>query len=200
MRDHDVALIPESPLAHKYLDGLSGLEIGGGAHSQFGLKTKNVDYTLDVNTPCKLQEIAMCGETLPVDILASGDDIPVADGSQDFVVSSHSIEHFFDPIAALNEWMRVVRPGGYIYMIIPHPERTFDKGRPLTTLQELIDRHEGMVPQPDAETWAKQPHFSVWDVPRFMELCSYLKMKVIDSQEVDDRGHNGFTIVVRKDA
>lgn len=34
---------PESALAHKYLDGLKGIEIGGAAHNSFGLDTINVD-------------------------------------------------------------------------------------------------------------------------------------------------------------
>ena len=142
----------------------------------------------------------MCGETLPVDIVASGDAIPVPDASQDFIVSSHVIEHFFDPIAALKEWMRIVRPGGYIFMIVPHPERTPDKGREYTTLNELIDRHDGRAQYPDSVTQAKQPHYSVWAVPQFLELCAYLKLNVVDTQEVDDKVGNGFTIVIRKEA
>ena len=33
----------ESAIAHKYLDGLKGIEIGGSAHNPFGLDTINVD-------------------------------------------------------------------------------------------------------------------------------------------------------------
>ena len=32
----------EHILAHKFLDGLQGLEIGAAAHNPFGLKTRNV--------------------------------------------------------------------------------------------------------------------------------------------------------------
>ena len=39
------------------------------------------------------------------------------------------------------EWLRVVRPGGYVFIIAPHKERIFDKERERTTLQETIDRH-----------------------------------------------------------
>ena len=38
----------ESALAHKYLDGLKGLEIGASAHNPFGLDTVN-DVYLDNN-------------------------------------------------------------------------------------------------------------------------------------------------------
>ena len=36
-------IFPESKLAHKYLDNLIGIEIGGSAHNSFGLNTINVD-------------------------------------------------------------------------------------------------------------------------------------------------------------
>lgn len=191
--------IKESALAHQFLDGLTGLEIGGAAHNQFGLNTLNVDYTADENTPCKKQEMAMCGETLAVDIVASGDNIPVADNSQDFVVSSHVIEHFFDPIAALKEWTRITKPGGYIFMIVPDRDRVSpDSTKPLTSLEELVRRHEGKIPWPDAATQLLQPHYSFWDVPRFLELCWFLGLPVVRVQYPDDKGSNGFTVVVKK--
>src|SRR5579862_8653634 len=131
----------ESALAHQLLDGLEGIEIGGSAHNSFGLKTRNVDFT-DELTSFKQEEIKLCGEALPVDIVSPGDKLPLEDNSVDFVVSSHVIEHFPDPIKALREWHRVVKPGGYLFVKAPHKERTFDKDRARTTLAELIERHE----------------------------------------------------------
>jgi SAM-dependent methyltransferase len=191
-----VLRIPPSKLALKYLHGLEGLEIGGSAHNPFGLKTKNVDFQAELDTIFKKFEIEMCGEALPVDIVAAGDDLPVSDESQDFVISSHVIEHFFDPIKALREWMRVVRPGGYIFIIAPHKERTFDRDRPRTTLAELIARHEGRIPRPSHDT---HEHYSVWITEDLLELCHYLGFPVVEYQEVDDKVGNGFTIVIKKE-
>jgi SAM-dependent methyltransferase len=188
--------VPPSRLALKYLRGLEGLEIGGSAHNPFGLKTKNVDFQAEPDTVFKKFEIEMCGKALPVDIVASGDDLPVPDQSQDFVISSHVIEHFFDPIKALLEWNRVIRPGGYIFVIAPHKERTFDKNRPRTPLVELIARHDGRIPRPAEDT---HEHYSVWITEDFLELCRYLNLRVVDYQDVDDKVGNGFTIVVQKE-
>jgi SAM-dependent methyltransferase len=187
---------PLSQLALKYLEGLEGLEIGGSAHNHFGLNTKNVDFTGKMDTVFKRSEVELCGEALPVDIVASGDELPVPDESQDFVISSHVIEHFFDPIKTLQEWIRVVRPGGYIFIIAPHKERTFDKERPRTTLKELIDRHEGRIPSLIHDT---DHHYSVWITEDLLELCQYLGLAVVEYQDVDDKVGNGFTIVVRKE-
>ena len=124
----------ESRLAHYYLDALRGIEIGGSAHNAFGLKTLNVDYTSDMSTTFKREEVATCGRALPVDVVSEGRSLPFLDGSLDFVVSSHVLEHFYDPVAAIGEWLRVTRPGGYVFMIVPHKDRTFDKDRPRTLL------------------------------------------------------------------
>lgn len=184
---------PESKLAHKYLDGLSGLEIGGSIHNPFGLNTKNVDYTAEINQYKKLEQ-KFSGRALPVDIVAPGDNIPLPDESQDFVVSAHVIEHFPDPIKALKEWYRLIRKGGYIFMIVPHKDRTFDKGRSRTTLQELIDRHEGRVaPKPNPDD-----HYSVWIAEDMIELVKYLGWNIIEVQDIDDKVGNGFTIVIQK--
>lgn len=185
---------PESPLAHHYLDGLKGLEIGAAAHNPFGLDTRNVDYCDDYDTVYKKEEKLIAGKYAKVDIVACGDDLPVADNSQDFVVSSHVIEHFYDPIKAVKEWIRVVKPGGYVYIIAPHKERTFDRDRPRTPLAELIDRHE----HPNPPVPDHHGHYSVWITEDFLELCNHFNWNVVEFQDVDDKVGNGFTIVIRK--
>ena len=123
-------IFPDSRLAHHYLDGLWGLEIGGSSHNPFHLNTLNVDYTDDYSTIYKQAEIEVSGSYMKVDIVAPGDDLPFKNNTLDFVISSHVIEHFYDPIKAVEEWLRVVKPGGFVYIIAPHKERTFDRDRP----------------------------------------------------------------------
>jgi SAM-dependent methyltransferase len=185
---------PPSQLANKYLKGLRGIEIGGSAHNQFFLDTLNVNYTKET-TFFSEKESSIAGQVLKVDIVAPGDNIPIPDNSVDFVLSSHVLEHFWDPIKTLQEWMRVVRPGGFVFMIIPHKERTFDQERPRTSLQELIDRHKGVGVDPGTHE-----HFSVWVTEDVLELCRYLGLKVVEYQDVDDKVGNGFSIVLQKDA
>jgi SAM-dependent methyltransferase len=184
----------ESILAHAYLDGLSGLEIGGSAHNSFGLNTRNVDYSSGADTAFKQEEIEYCGSSMPVDIVAPGDKIPVPDESEDFIISSHVIEDFPDPIKALKEWYRIVKPEGYIYIIAPHKERTFDKDRPRTVLKELITRHES------SQIFKSDPHvhYSVWVTDDLVELIKYLGWQIVYVQDIDDKVGNGFTVVIQK--
>lgn len=47
------------------------------------------------------------------------ESLPFADGSFDFVITSHLLEHLQDTRGALLEWLRVVKVGGYVVNIIP---------------------------------------------------------------------------------
>lgn len=184
---------PKSKLATELLTGLSGIEIGGSAHNSFGLDTLNVDYTDSMDTVFKDAEREMCGEAMPVDVVAFGDDLPFEDGSLDFVISSHVIEHFWCPITAIKEWHRVTKKGGYIYIICPHKCRIFDKDRPITKSEEIRAR-EG---QPMPETDDPHIHWSVWATQDFLELCEDMGWNIHTYQEVDDKVGNGFTVVLR---
>jgi SAM-dependent methyltransferase len=66
----------------------------------------------------------------------------VKDDSYDFLLSSHVIEHTANPIKALNEWIRVVKPGGHLIVLVPHKDGTFDRNRPTTSLDHLIQDFE----------------------------------------------------------
>lgn len=193
-------IFPESKLAHRYLDGLAGLEIGASAHNPFGLDTKNVDIADAFNRSIyKKRELHISGEVASIDIVASGDKLPVPDASVDFVISSHVLEHFADPIAALVEWYRVVRPEGYVYMIVPHRERTFDRNKPPTTLASLRARHAGSeTVTPDPETG----HSSYWVTEDVVELVRAIGLDwtLVDFQDTDDKIGNGFALVLRKGA
>lgn len=184
----------ESALAHHLLDGKRGIEIGASIHNQFGLNTLNIDYTDDLTTAFKQEEIRLYGTHLKVDIVAPGDDLPFKDNIWDFVINSHVIEHFYDPVKTVKEWLRVVKPGGYVYMIIPHKERTFDRDRPRTTLAEIIENHiHPNPPVPD-----HHGHYSVWITQDFIDICNYYGWPVVAVQDVDDKVGNGFTVVIQK--
>ncbi len=78
----------------------------------------------------------------PVEVLGSAEDLSAfADGTLDFVIASHLLEHLEDPIQALAEFHRVLRRDGVVYLALPDPRLTFDRDRQLTHLQHLLDEH-----------------------------------------------------------
>lgn len=51
----------------------------------------------------------------------------VPDNMYDFVVASHCFEHMVNPYIALENWIRIVKPGGYIIITIPE-EFLYERG------------------------------------------------------------------------
>ena len=202
----------ESALAHQLLDNLTGIEIGGAAHNSFNLpRCANVDYTDDMETVFKQGEFKLCGEKLPVDYVAEGDHLPFPDESFDYVISSHVLEHFFDPIKAVKEWLRVIKHGGYVFMIVPRKDALETETRPCTMLKDLLDRHEGRLHPNDVVMegghqvssvtglpLCERGHWSVWNLEDFLPVCEHFGWRVVHSAERDDKVHNGWTVVIQK--
>ena len=96
------------------------------------------------------------------DVIAPADDLPMlGDGSEDFVLCSHLMEHLADPIRALKEWWRVLRPGGLLLLILPDRRYTFDRMRGATTLEHLISDHEQGADD-SARSDRDQDHYRGW--------------------------------------
>lgn len=53
-----------------------------------------------------------------------------SDGSQDFVFSSHLLEHIEDYKSALKEWWRLVKVGGHLCLYLPHKDHYPNIGKP----------------------------------------------------------------------
>jgi SAM-dependent methyltransferase len=218
-----MARFHDSEIAHRYLDDLKGVEIGGSAHNAFHLPNCiNVDYTDSMDTVFKRAEIGFCGEAMPVDVVAYGEDLPFKDGEYDYVISSHVLEHIFDPIAAMKEWLRVIKSKGYVFTIVPRKEATNGENRPITTLQELIDRYEGKIKPENVRMWDNQigitsgdglpveyitkimgnhekGHFTVFDLKLLVDICNYSGgCKVVKRMAEDDKVGNGICVICLK--
>jgi len=70
--------------------------------------------------------------------------LPFKDGVLDFCFSSNLIEDFLDWGPVLHEWGRVVKPGGYLVIMVPDKERwhaALRRGQP----PNCAHRHEAWV-------------------------------------------------------
>lgn len=75
-----------------------------------------------------------------LDIICNGETLELIDDkSQDFVIGSHVMEHFFNPLLALKNWDRVLKKNGIIYMIIPDKRTFHDRDKETTTYSHLLE-------------------------------------------------------------
>jgi len=82
-------------------------------------------------------------------LIGEAGQLDVPDDTYDAVLSSHVLEHLANPLGALAEWKRVVRPGGYVLLIVPHRDATFDHRRPVTTIEHLREDAARDTPEGD---------------------------------------------------
>lgn len=61
----------------------------------------------------------------------------ITDGSYDFLLASHILEHVANPLRALQEFHRVAKPNGSLLIAVPNRLHSFDHRRPLTTFAHL---------------------------------------------------------------
>jgi len=129
----------------KSLQG-EGIEIGAlnrPLEKHSGMSVKYVDqYPIE-----KLREVypELDDKNLvEPDILDNAETLASIDeGSFDFVIAAHVIEHMKNPIKSVENWLRVVKPGGQVYIVVPDKRASFDKTRVRTSLEHLIlDYHK----------------------------------------------------------
>lgn len=146
------------------VSGKTALEIGGpsqlftghGSLPIYGLlhRVDNVNFASETIWEGTIRT----GDTFRFDpdrpaghqIIGEGTDLSrIPSGSYDVVLSSHTIEHTANPIAALHEWRRVLDDTGLLVMVVPHKEGTFDHARPVTTLRHLQTDFETAMGEDD---------------------------------------------------
>jgi len=70
-------------------------------------------------------------------------------GKYDFVVLCHSLEHFSNPLKVLEEVTKVLKKTGYILIIVPNKEYTFDHKRMITTIDHLLEDYNANIDEKD---------------------------------------------------
>ena len=196
-----VGTFPESRHAHAWLDGLKGLEIGPSSHNPFGLDTRFVGIRDEIYEE---EQLRVTGSAVSLDIEALADNIPLPDDSEDFILSSHVIEHCPDVISTLLEWFRIIRPGGGIYMITPLRDASpSDVGREITPWSHILEDFINQAnerSEPEAGRFG-HCHYHVFDLDTMRTIVSKIfgdRLQIVDYLEKDDKIGNGFTLVYRK--
>jgi len=145
-------------IAESYLSGL-GIEIGA-LHNPLKLPAAATARYVDRLSVPELREQypeLASEELVNVDILADGELLEtISDSSQDFVIANHFVEHCQDPIGAVLNMLRVLKPTGILYLALPDKRCCFDSDRPVTPLEHLMRDHL------EGPEWSRRGHFEEW--------------------------------------
>jgi SAM-dependent methyltransferase len=83
-------------------------------------------------------------------IFAEGSELrEVPDHQYDFVLSSHNLEHFANPLKALKEWQRISRPHGGLVLVLPNYRFTFDHRRAPTAVAHMLEDYSRGMQEDD---------------------------------------------------
>ena len=135
-----------------FVDGKRGLEIGGPS-VVFGRGARrlpiylrigsldNCDFSRDTTWASHEESYTFSAEKAPgKNIFRDASNLSsIASRMYDLVLSSHNLEHFANPVKALQEWKRVTRPGGGLILVLPNYARTFDHRRTPTSVDHMIE-------------------------------------------------------------
>ncbi|MEG5159461.1 methyltransferase domain-containing protein [Microcoleus sp. AT3-A2] len=199
-------------IAFQYLKG-EGIEVGA-LHAPLqvpdSVKVHYVDRMSVSDLRKQYPELATVN-LVEADIVDNGETLSsIADNSWDFAIANHMIEHCQNPIGALENFLRVIKPGGLVYMGVPDKRYTFDIDRPLTSLDHLIrDYKEGpewsklghyeeyvrlVDKTPEEQVAARMQllldidysiHFHVWTSETFPEMLAYCQQNLSSSFEIE---------------
>lgn len=86
------------------------------------------------------------------------------------MIANHFLEHCENPIKAFLNMLRVLRPGGILFLAVPDKRHTFDRDRPVTPLAHLVRDYE------EGPGWSRKGHFEEW-VRLVHKVDSALKSK-----------------------
>lgn len=102
----------------------------------------------------------------------------------DFIVTSHVIEHIANPIKAIKSWSDyILKPNGLILSIIPDYRYCFDRNRPLTTMEHILNDYKNNVGEDDITHIEEQKQLHDWTCGGhndFYNLCDMnIKTRVV---------------------
>jgi GT2 family glycosyltransferase/glycosyltransferase involved in cell wall biosynthesis/SAM-dependent methyltransferase len=152
----------------------------------------------------------------------------IENDSYDFCICNHVFEHMRDPIGAFINWVRILKPGGILYISIPDAGNPLDTGRPVTTLQHIIDDYTTVDLTKDRQhffecarywhntgddkanaiaesNWQRgySIHYHVFDDPAIHQILNHLQtmginFRILDHVENEINGVKEYIFIIEK--
>lgn len=215
----------------KYIENRKGIEIGGPTDFfQYCYKhcksCDGVNYSLRTVWWAGTGNYEYQGNVLGKIYIAEGTDLGAINERYDFVLSSNNLEHIANPIKAMQEFMRVLKPNGIILLVVPCKEYNFDHNREDTTFSHMLEDYQKGMQEDDLshlpEILAKHDysldtacggrdafilrsqnnfenrclHHHVFSVENLRQLSSFLNLEIMDLL----KAAGNYVLIARKQA
>ena len=215
-------MLKRKALSLAYIQG-SGIEIGALHNPLWVPEHAEVRYVdrmrvddLRLHYP-ELKNLAL----VSVDIVDDGEVLStIEDGSLDFIICNHMLEHSENPLGTLRNHLRKLKPEGVIYCAIPDKRFTFDRSRELTSFEHLVEDDRNGPDRSRTQhylEWASfvsgqegdaatllagsleemgySIHYHVWDSSSFMRFLSLARDYLDQSFEIEHLERNGEELI-----
>lgn len=130
-------------LAHRFIRG-TGVEIGALQNPMpppAGATVRYLDHLTLEQARAAFPELRDLKLVEP-SIIDDAETLQSVEGqSQDFVIAGEVLEHTRDPIGALQNWLRVLKPRRFLYFSVPDRSNPFDRNRDVTSFEHLLLDH-----------------------------------------------------------
>ena len=197
----------------KTFKGLKGIEIGGPSNIfsikgampvyLFAEKVDGVNFSNKTIWEGKIKEGVNYNyykNLFGFQYIAEGSDLSLLKDNQfDFLLSSHSLEHIANPIKALNHWRRVLKERGRLVLILPDSSVTFDRKRPITKLEHLIEDYNNNVEEDDDTHFNEVIDLHDMDLDKALGSREILKERTIQNLSYRAVHHHVFNFELIKD-
>jgi SAM-dependent methyltransferase len=123
----------------------------------------------------------------------------VANEQYDFLLSSHSLEHFANPLKAIFEWKRVIKKGGILLIVLPHPKFTFDNKRAITQFSHLLEDYKNKIEETDLTHLEEVVEFHNYAMTPDIESKDFLRQRSLQNFENRCLHHHTFSVELMKE-
>jgi SAM-dependent methyltransferase len=124
----------------------------------------------------------------------------VEDNSKDYIISSHVVEHVPNLIGAFQEWNRILKKDGIIFMIFPKRDALpADVGRAISTVAKFDFAYSNTTCDINVHE-----HVWVFTLESMIELIEHcnkkydLNWEILETEQTDSKVGNGHTAVCKK--
>lgn len=154
------------------------------------------------------------------DYVCNGETLDLIDDeSQNFVIANHMLEHCINPLGSLRNFIRVLKPGGMLFLALPDKRFSFDRDRAVTPFAHIEEDFRLGRTEEDLsvyEDWTthvrkgedpvefhriqKNIHFHVWTQAEILEMFVEARRRLGMPLEIEWAVKNGteFIVILRK--